>query len=306
MIAYLIKNHKDSLRKYAAIDSNNSFKSSSDSCNVLSKNDKSNTSLDADHALALQIALNEYEIDNDNDDDIEDNNSTNNLVNVPPNGNNKSNNNTNNTRSKTKQTKSFDYLMSNKSSSSMIHQNKNNNSSTSSKEIVNINNKNLNHKKIKILNAKNLPIINKQNKSVKKYDTDDDDDNEDDDEEEDDDNDKGIYLNNEEDDNKYKEFRLQTLLNKTNDIVLKLNKFMNDNLNDTTDNHQYVNLPLKSTQSTSNTSISNSNSVTGKFSCQAQLRDYQKGGVEWLCGLYKSKLNGILADEMGLGIINYY
>ena len=32
-----------------------------------------------------------------------------------------------------------------------------------------------------------------------------------------------------------------------------------------------------------------------------ELRDYQLGGVEWLCGLHHSRLNGILADEMGLG-----
>ncbi len=32
-----------------------------------------------------------------------------------------------------------------------------------------------------------------------------------------------------------------------------------------------------------------------------KLRDYQKVGVDWLTGLYKSKLGALLADEMGLG-----
>jgi SNF2 family DNA or RNA helicase len=32
-----------------------------------------------------------------------------------------------------------------------------------------------------------------------------------------------------------------------------------------------------------------------------QLREHQVQGVQWLCSLYRSKLNAILADEMGLG-----
>ena len=32
-----------------------------------------------------------------------------------------------------------------------------------------------------------------------------------------------------------------------------------------------------------------------------QLREYQAGGVEWLCSLHAAGLSGILADEMGLG-----
>ena len=89
---------------------------------------------------------------------------------------------------------------------------------------------------------------------------------------------------------------------------------MNNNLNDTNDSHQSIESDknnksdetasnvLLSSSTQSRTNNSNSTSAISRFSCQAQLRDYQKGGVEWLCGLYKSKLNGILADEMGLGI----
>lgn len=44
---------------------------------------------------------------------------------------------------------------------------------------------------------------------------------------------------------------------------------------------------------------STSGSVLLSKSCN--LRDYQQGGVEWLCSLHNQRLNGILADEMGLG-----
>lgn len=37
------------------------------------------------------------------------------------------------------------------------------------------------------------------------------------------------------------------------------------------------------------------------FLLRGTLREYQRNGLDWLLGLYKSQTNGILADEMGLG-----
>lgn len=34
---------------------------------------------------------------------------------------------------------------------------------------------------------------------------------------------------------------------------------------------------------------------------QAQLKEYQLKGLNWLATLYEQGINGILADEMGLG-----
>lgn len=104
-----------------------------------------------------------------------------------------------------------------------------------------------------------------------------------------------------------KEERLAKLLQRADKIVTKLAAAMppamqqlNISSNSTDDSNVSCILPSDSPVDGSglriDAALTQPSSIKG-----CQLRYYQLQGVEWLCGIHSSGLNGILADEMGLG-----
>jgi ATP-dependent DNA helicase len=85
-----------------------------------------------------------------------------------------------------------------------------------------------------------------------------------------------------------KETRLRKLLSKSDQILAKIRGI----------------IPSTSAPSSSSSSMS-SDVVQSSLVTGCVLRPYQISGVEWLCSLHQSGLNGILADEMGLGKLPY-
>ena len=52
------------------------------------------------------------------------------------------------------------------------------------------------------------------------------------------------------------------------------------------------------------TSLSGPLTIAQPRMLQAQLKEYQLKGLNWLATLYEQGINGILADEMGLGKVS--
>ena len=53
------------------------------------------------------------------------------------------------------------------------------------------------------------------------------------------------------------------------------------------------------------TSLSGNLTISQPKLLQAQLKEYQLKGLNWLGTLYEQGINGILADEMGLGKVTF-
>ena len=115
-----------------------------------------------------------------------------------------------------------------------------------------------------------------------------------------------------------KNVRLEKLLRRTDKLVENVNKVMRMML----EKHRQTQEPVSKEGNTDtgnnstscqieeslsflprNISVENTRTdrVVDHRRLKLSLRDYQLGGVEWLTSLYATALNGILADEMGLG-----
>jgi len=90
-----------------------------------------------------------------------------------------------------------------------------------------------------------------------------------------------------------KKLRLERLLAKTSAIVDKLSGMMNLFTKD--------HIKTQEASDAETGRPSKPKYLQSAFLDGGVLRDYQLRGVEWLCGIHYSGLNGILADEMGLG-----